>query len=319
MTVRIQHIHAALQRGGYPSSKDLAKELDVSERTIKRDFEVMRSEMNLPLAYHELKYGWYYTKKVTHVPAVQMSTGELLALFVAGQALAPYKGTSFAAEVQSGLSKITREMTDEVSIQCDELAAAVSFRANGCEVKLDLEVCEAVTSALLARAEIEFTYQKLRAKTPEMRRVHPHHLTCVDGVWYLLAIDPARKGDVRTFALCRMGKVRRTGKTFERTKSFKPEEHLANSIGIFGGGKPLRVKLEVKGVALRLLQERRYHPTQKLVMNDDEASATMIMQVAVTPELERWVMSWGAEVRVQEPAALRKKIVKMAREIVEAV
>lgn len=46
---RVQHIAAALNTKKRVTAESLADELEVSPRTITRDFEFMRSQLNLPV------------------------------------------------------------------------------------------------------------------------------------------------------------------------------------------------------------------------------------------------------------------------------
>jgi proteasome accessory factor B len=43
-------IHQTVQAGNYPNASTLARELEVSTKSIQRDLEFMRDRMNLPLA-----------------------------------------------------------------------------------------------------------------------------------------------------------------------------------------------------------------------------------------------------------------------------
>jgi len=200
-------------------------------------------------------------------------------------------------------------MQEEISFRWDELAAAVSFRSNGCEVPIDPEILSGLTSAVMENGEVEFCYVKLKSKVPEKRRVEPLHLVWMENTWYLLCYDPRRAG-YRTFALNRMTQLKRTGRLFKKRKDFDPKKLLGNSIGIFKGGKPERVRLRARGFAALLLKERSWHPSQRVkdVPGSDGAEVEVTMKVAITPDLERWIFSWMGEAQVLEPASLRETI-----------
>ena len=44
-------IHQALQAGGFPNASKLAREIEVSTKTIHRDIEFMRDRLNLPIEF----------------------------------------------------------------------------------------------------------------------------------------------------------------------------------------------------------------------------------------------------------------------------
>ncbi len=83
-------------------------------------------------------------------------------------------------------------------------------------------------------------------------------------------------------------------------------DKLGNSIGIFGG-EPELVRLRVKGVAARMIGEMQMHPSQQMTPREG-SRAEVTMSVAVNAELERWILGWGEQIEVIEPANLRERI-----------
>jgi len=88
-------IHQALQSGKYPNASKLAREMEVSTKSIHRDLEFMRDRLGLPLEYDGSRFGYFYTQEVSSFPTMQVTEGELFALLVAEKALQQYRGTNF--------------------------------------------------------------------------------------------------------------------------------------------------------------------------------------------------------------------------------
>ena len=65
----------------------------------------MRDRLGLPIGYDAQKFGFYYTEAVTGFPSIEVSEGEITALFVAQKALAQYKGTPFERPLHSAFRK----------------------------------------------------------------------------------------------------------------------------------------------------------------------------------------------------------------------
>ncbi len=83
---QLERMHAIvrrLQKGDYPSRKDLANELNVTTKTVQRDIDFMRDRQGLPIEYNPYKYGYHLTQPVTSFPLMQISEAEIIALFVA--------------------------------------------------------------------------------------------------------------------------------------------------------------------------------------------------------------------------------------------
>jgi proteasome accessory factor B len=152
--------------------------------------------------------------------------------------------------------------------------------------------------------------------TPERRTIEPVHLACVDNGWYLFAYDPSR-GKIRRFLLTRTKAVRVTGRSF-KPRAFDIDQAMAPSFGIFDGdGLPVNLRIQFRGKGVRLIQERIWHPTEKIEPQPD-GTIILSMQVAHTPQLEGWILHWGRLAKVLEPAAVREGVEQQARDILEA-
>ena len=147
----------------------------------------------------QLHFGFVYTEPVTSFPSIQVSEGEIVALFVAQKALQQYRGTPFEAPLRAAFRKIGHGLKERVTFSWSDLDSAISFRSAGQSVA-DLEVFELLSHAVLNSAEVEFRYRKLRSAAAEARRVRPYHLGCVDNQWYLFGFDLDRQ-QLRTFCL----------------------------------------------------------------------------------------------------------------------
>ena len=70
-----------------------------------------------------------------------------------------------------------------------------------------------------------------------------------------------------------------------------------------GGGKAVDVHLRFGPIAVPLIIERLWHPTQKMIENEG-GTLDLTMRVAIMPELVRWVLSSGDDCEVLAPMAL---------------
>jgi proteasome accessory factor B len=308
----MMRLHEKLKAGAFPNCRKLAEELEVSTKTIQRDIDFMRDRLNLPIEYDQLHFGFVYTEPVTHFPSIEVSEGEVVALFVAQKALAQYRGTSFEKPLRTAFEKISEGLQDRIGFQWGEVDAGISFRGIGTSVA-DLELFEIVSRAVLDSHELDFEYKKLRGAMHEARRVQPYHLGCIENQWYLFGFDLARH-QLRTFALPRMRKLRDTGAGFRRPADFSINKHLNDSFGVFTGKGRHRVRIWFDAFAARLVGERQWHPTQTLKpLRNGEME--LIMTLGGLEEVERWILSWGEHARVLEPAALKRQIRRVAEAI----
>ncbi|MEP6670202.1 MAG: WYL domain-containing transcriptional regulator [Chthoniobacter sp.] len=305
----MMRLHQRLIAGDFPNCRKLADELEVSTKTIQRDIDFMRDRLGLPIEYDQLHFGFIYTETVTHFPSVEVSEGEIVALFVAQKALEQYRGTSFEKPLRTAFGKITEGLKDRIGFQWGDVDSAISFRGIGTSVA-DLELFETVSRAVLDSHEVEFEYKKLGSSRHETRRVQPYHLGCVENQWYLFGFDLVRR-QIRTFALPRMRKLRDTRSGFRRPADFSITQHLSDSFGVFRGKARHRVLIHFDAFAARLVSERQWHPTQKIKRLAD-GEIELSMTLGSLEEVERWILSWGEHASVLEPAAMIRRIREVA-------
>ena len=59
---RMLRIHQALQAGGYPNTPELARDLEVSTKSVQRDLDFMRDRLHLPIAHNREKNGYEFVE-----------------------------------------------------------------------------------------------------------------------------------------------------------------------------------------------------------------------------------------------------------------
>jgi proteasome accessory factor B len=314
----MMRMHERLKSGRYPNCRILAEELEVSAKTVQRDIDFMRYRLGLPIEYDQLHFGFYYTEPVVNFPTIEISQGELVALYIGQKALAQYKGTSFEKPLSTALQKISNSLPERISLSWSELDKAISFRSVG-PATVAVEIFEHISEALLKNREVEFDYKKLRSKTAERRRVQPYHLGLVDNLWYLFGFDMHRD-QLRTFALPRIQRVRLTQVKFHRPTGFSVAHQLAFSFGVYsrnGNIKCETVRIRFDSFAAQLVQEREWHPTQK-IKRLREGEIELSLKLANFEEIERWILSWGAHARVLAPRELQKRVAKTVSQLAKS-
>src|SRR5215212_769261 len=207
---RMLRSHQAVQSGKYPNASTLAREMEVSTKSIHRDLEFMRDRLELPLEYDGRRYGYFYTEEVSSFPTLQITEGELFALLVAEKALQQYRGTNFEKPLLSAFKKMAASLPDTISLNLADWEQTISFRTSA-EPILNLEIFDALAKATAQRQQLELAYRKPGQQQTEQRLIDPYHLANINGEWFLFAFDHLRK-DIRTFVPARIKAIKHTGK-----------------------------------------------------------------------------------------------------------
>jgi len=302
-------IHQAIQSGNYPNSSKLARELEVSTKSIHRDIEFMRDRLELPIEYDGSRFGYFYTEEVNAFPTVQITEGEIFALLVAEKALQQYRGTSFEKPLLSAIRKMEQSLPDTISLNLADIEQTISFRTSAEQI-LNLEIFDALAKATAHRKQIEMTYRKV-GKSEETRVIDPYHLANINGEWYLFAYDHGRK-DIRTFVPVRIQSVKQTGKTFERPEKFSLEKRLRDSFGVHAGQGEYDVVIQFNARVADLIREKKWHESQQL-RELKGGGAELRLKLSSLLEIERWVLSWGGDAKVLKP----KELVESVRQAAE--
>jgi predicted DNA-binding transcriptional regulator YafY len=112
---------------------------------------------------------------------------------------------------------------------------------------------------------------------------------------------------LRRFLLSRMHSIARTGKSF-KPRRFSVKKEIEGRL-VVTSGESVKVRVQFRGKASYLVAERPWHHTQELAPGpDSEWNLESTLNVAITPELIRWLMGYDQDFRVMEPAELKETI-----------
>jgi proteasome accessory factor B len=308
-------IHQSIQSGKYPNAAYFAREFEVSPKTIHRDLEFMRYQLDLPIEYHPQRFGFFYSEKVEAFPTLQITEGEFIALVIAERALEQYRGTHFEKPLLGAIRKMQQALPDTISLSVADIQQTISFRTRA-EPILNLEIFDTLAKATAARRQLQLTYRKPGQTAAEPRVVDPYHLANINGEWFLFAYDHLRR-DVRTFVPARILRLKPTGKTFARPETFSMEKRLRDSFGVHSGGDLSEVVIRFDASVADFVREKRWHSSQQL-RELKNGGVELRMRLSSLAEVERWVLSWGGNAVVVQPPELARGVRQAAERILRA-
>jgi len=303
---RVTHIDAFLKAERPINCTQICEEFGIKRKTVLRDINYMRERLARPIEFDPAANTYRYTRKVGPLPSMKVGEGEVFALLVARKALEQYRGTPFHHQLAVSFTKLSASLRENVSFAPTDDLQSVSFKNVGVG-KSDLQIFTTLNRAVTDGFETTFDYRKPGSEEVERRHVRPYHLASRENLWYLVAFD-VKRGELRTFALPRMSKVKLTEVRFTRPADFSAEAFFAKALGAFGGSREIRVVLRfhVRAAADRV-REREWHQTQTL-RDLPDGRVELSLTLGALEEIERWVLSWGADVEVLEPVELRERI-----------
>lgn len=304
---RLWTIDRELRAKKYPTADRLAELTEVDAKTIRRDLNSLRDDHQAPVAFNRGKRGWEYTCDTFRLPAVIITEGELVAMFLAGQTLRQSHGAPYEADLQRAFRKLAEFLPDEVSIRWETLEQAQSFHQTVTTLH-DVEIFRRLADAVLHRRQLRIRYWTASREEETARTIDPWHLACVDGEWYLIAWCHSRQAR-RMFAPGRIREMTETGETFVVPDDFHIAEVFDGTFRVVtDDGQPLRtVRLRFAPSAAKYVREKVFHASQSAEA-DSDGGLTLQLSLRSLTEVRRWIMSWGSECEVLEPAELRADI-----------
>jgi len=311
---RMLRIHAELKQDRLPNCSKLARELEVSAKTISRDIDFMRDRMLLPIEYDASHHGYYYTREVESLPTIDISEGELLALAIARKSLHHYKGTPFEKPLANAFNKIAASLPDTITANLADLSETVSFKQSR-QSLVDEGLLNIAIKSAMNRNTVTFEYKKPGGAKAENRIVDPYHLTNYQGKWYLLGRDHQRNA-IRTFLLARASNLEITNHDFTPNPDFSADDYLWNSFGIYSPAGDHHVKIRFQAKIAEYISENTWHPTQKIIP-ENNGSMLLELKLGSLIELSQWLISWGPQAEAIQPKALRKMIREQASAVAE--
>ncbi|MDD3925235.1 MAG: YafY family protein [bacterium] len=310
---RIFTINRYLSSGRCVRLQELADDFGVSARTIQRDMAQLRYDFGAPLKFDRCAGGYRYTGKFDLNPPVDMTESEMLALYLAGEILGRFTGTSLEDAARCAFDKLSKLLVHELTDSAVPLGGHITIGApllRGDAARVGDLFC-LLGDAIKDGRVVEIEYHAINTDSKSCRETEPLHLHYHKGAWYLIAFCRLRS-DIRIFALDRIKSARliEGGRLFNQP--FDAALYLQGNFGIVSGGTVNEVALLFDADQARWVRERQWHPSQQLEERPD-GSLVLHMRVRGLREVCHWVMSYGSHVRVIAPQELKEMVAAEVR------
>lgn len=253
------------------------------------------------------------------VAPVQVGLYQYAALIAALRYLPSAHGTVVGEGIGDVVDRMGREPSlSRVASDTSSLALSFHHATRGAKSYGDRdELLDDVFLAVVRRHPLSLQYQR-PGRRPFTCRFLPYTLVLYDDGLYLHG-DAFFDGDVdprrRLLALERIADVEIDRKDrFSHPAGYDPAAEFKGRLGVWGGpAEP--VELRFAPEVAHLVLERSW-PGDAVTERGDDGSVVLRMNVARTPELLSFVMSFGAMAEVLRPADLRREVADAAAKMV---
>jgi proteasome accessory factor B len=303
MTRLIQVLRA--HPGGI-SPKELARRVDMSVRTVYRDLRAIDEEVGIGVWSEG---GLWGVVGDDFLPPLKLTLNEAMAVFLSARLMVRY-ADKYDPDLAAAFEKLEEGLPAALAEHVDRTLGILSGRPRDEAFSRHVHV---LTRAWAERRVVNLDYDPPRQSRygpgSERRRavVRPYLIepSLQTHALYLMGWDETRQG-IRTFKIERIRDVALTTRTFE-----PPEGGIEASLGkawdIIADQDEVEVVLRFAPTIAGRVGEATWHPTQQ-VRREADGSLTWQATVSGTIEIRLWILSWGDEVEVLAPDALRDDV-----------
>jgi predicted DNA-binding transcriptional regulator YafY len=201
---RMLRLLSLLQSRREWSGRELADRLGVTERTVRRDVDRLRS-LDYPVTGTTGTAGGYRLGPGTTLPPLLLDDDEAVAVALGLVGAAGGGVSGIAESSMRALAKLEQVLPARLRPQLAAVGSAAEAVPRPGVAQVDPGVLAVLAGCCRNHEIVAFDYQS-RQGTTTSRRVEPHQLLTLTWRWYLLAFDPSRD-DWRIFRVDRISEV----------------------------------------------------------------------------------------------------------------
>ncbi|MFF1351790.1 helix-turn-helix transcriptional regulator [Streptomyces sp. NPDC058322] len=301
------------------TAAELARELEVSERTVTRDAQAL-SEAGVPVYADRGRAGGYRLVGGYRTRLTGLARTEAEALFLSGLPSA-LREMGLEDAGSAARLKVSAALLPSLRDASDSAARRFHLDAPGWyQEPVTPELLPAVAEAVWGDRTVRSRYRRGSAGDEVERELAPYGLVLKAGVWYVCA----RVGDdFRVYRIDRFSSVTVSGERFERDEGFDlpgfwDERAAQFARSILRDGVTVRVSPEgVRRLPYTMDRSAVRDALEAAGPPDAEGWLTLALRVESLEVAYSQLLGLGPESEVLEPAALRERFAAAAERLRE--
>jgi predicted DNA-binding transcriptional regulator YafY len=291
------------ERGITPD--EIARRTGMAKRTVYRDLKALESELQMPLWSDKGRWG---VQSDAFLPPLRLTLPEAMAVFLSARLVTRY-ADKYEPNLASAFQKVAEGLPDALREHVEQTLDDLALRRVDPEFNRHVED---LTRAWAERRVVRFRYQPAHYDGAEREarwaEVEPYRLepSLATHALYLIGLDRTR-GAIRTFKVERIRDLSLTVDRFEPAEADDLLGTLRRAWDIIADQPETEVVLRFAPSVAARVGEATWHPSQQ-VAELPGGALEWRARVAGTIEIRLWILSWGDDVEVLEPAALREDV-----------
>jgi len=289
---RLTLILQRLYEGERLSVSTLAKEFNVSTKTIQRDFNERLVRFPIEKSGHlwKMQAGFSLTKERT---PKEMLVIEML------ENIAQSIGAEFGSQAKELFGKLQ-----------NKTSSAIYSKTIIEDISDKLELFRMLEDAMEHKKIVSFDYKETK------RVVAPYKIVSFDGYWYLYGED-VKECKLKTFYFKDILDLKIENESFEPKSEYKKRLEMAINVWFEPDKEPFLVKLNVSADIAKYFHRRPLSATQRILKSYEDGSMDISVLATSMREVLHEVKKWMPDLIVLEPHTLAKQAQKIAENFLD--
>jgi proteasome accessory factor B len=282
---------------------EIARRVDSSVRTVYRDLRSIEGELGMPLWSESGRWG---VEADAFLPPLKLTRSEAMAVVLSARLMVRY-ADKYDPDLASSFEKLGAVLPPALREHVDRTLDALSRRPTDDSFNRHVRL---LTQAWAERRVVALEYAPAPyapEAAPRSARVRPYLIepSLQTHALYLIGWDETRNG-MRTFKIERIRDVSLTPDGFDAPGA-ELDGMFERAWDIIADQDPVDVVLRFSAAVASRVREARWHPTEAV---SEEADGSLLWRATVAGpiEIRLWILSWGDDVEVLEPPALREDV-----------
>ncbi len=309
---RLLSILLLLQAHQRMTAGELAKRLEVSERTIHRDMEALGTA-GIPVTAERGMGGGWRLLEAYRTNLTGLNEAEIQALFFTKPVrLLADLGLRKAAD--AALIKLLAALPSMSRRGAEQVGQRIHVDTTGWHhEEEDISALSTIQEAIWKERKLSMTYQRDGGNSFE-RLVDPLGLVAKGSTWYMVA---AVEGDARSYRVSRVRNARVNEEPCARPKDFDLAAFWAESSTHFVASLPrYPVKARIAPEVLETVYHAgRYARIEKFEPPDADGWIMLCLLFEQEEAACGYLLSFGTRVEIVEPLDLREKVMRLAESV----
>jgi predicted DNA-binding transcriptional regulator YafY len=305
-TARLMRVARLLE--GNPNGmrpRDIADRLGMSVRNVYRDLRALEREVGLPVWAADGRWG---VDAEGFLPPLKLTLQEAMAVFLGARLMVRY-ADKYDPDLASAFEKLAATLPEALR---DHVARSLDVLQEAPRDAAFSDHLRQLTRAWAEHRVVEITYEGAafegRGGERSRRTVRPFLIepSAQTHALYLIGWDEDRDA-MRTFKIERIREVRITSRSFDPPEGASLERDLRRGWDIIADQPATDIVLRFAPAVADRVLETTWHPLQSTERTPD-GGLVWRSTVSGVIEIRLWILSWGEDVEVLEPAELRAQV-----------